>query len=54
MTRRDISVRRLPHGAGLPLPAYATADSAGMDLLAALDEDVVLRPGERRLIPSGI
>ena len=54
MTRRDIPVRQLPHGAGLPLPAYATADSAGMDLLAALDDDVTLRPGERRLIPSGI
>ena len=43
-----------PHGAGLDLPAYATPDSAGMDLLAAVEEDVVLAPGERRLIPTGL
>jgi len=38
----------------LPLPSYATAGSAGMDLLAAVDADVVLDPNERRLIPTGI
>ncbi|MFQ5773363.1 MAG: dUTP diphosphatase [Kiloniellaceae bacterium] len=54
MSRLEITVRRLPHGAGLALPAYATDTSAGMDLVAAVEEDVVLRPGERRLIPSGI
>ena len=37
-----------------PLPAYATEQSAGMDLRANLDEPVVLRPLERRLIPTGI
>ena len=36
------------------LPAYATPASAGMDLRAALDEPIVLRPGERRLVPTGL
>ncbi|WP_299400469.1 dUTP diphosphatase [Pelagibius sp.] len=49
-----VSVRQLDHAADLPLPAYATVDSAGMDLLAAVAEDVVLAPGERRLIPTGL
>lgn len=37
-----------------PLPAYATTQSAGMDLRANLDEPIVLRPMERRLIPTGL
>jgi len=49
-----VPIRRLPHGADLPLPAYATPSAAGMDLLAALAEPVTLAPGERRLVPSGI
>ncbi|MBV9755706.1 MAG: dUTP diphosphatase [Alphaproteobacteria bacterium] len=49
-----ISVRRLPHAAGLPLPAYATAGAAGMDLLAALEAPVTIAPGERALIPTGL
>jgi dUTP pyrophosphatase len=48
------AVRRLPHGADLPLPGYATADSAGMDLLAAVKGEVILAPGERRLVPTGL
>ncbi|MCH9013063.1 MAG: dUTP diphosphatase [Proteobacteria bacterium] len=47
-------LQRLPHGAGLALPDYATELSAGVDLLAAIEADVVLQPGERKLIPSGI
>ena len=49
-------VEPLPHGAGLPLPAYATAGAAGADLLAALPaaEAVELAPGRRALIPTGI
>ena len=54
MSRREVPLQRLPHGADLPLPAYATELSAGVDLLAAIEEDAVLEPGERRLIPSGI
>ncbi len=49
-----VPVRRLVNGAGLELPARATAGSVGMDLRAALDEDVVLPPGGRALIPTGI
>lgn len=49
-----INIQRLPHGADLPLPAYATAQSAGMDLLAAIANDLVIEPGKRALIPTGI
>ena len=54
MSVREVALKRLPHGADLTLPGYATAQSAGMDLLAAVEAEVVLLPGERRLIPSGI
>jgi dUTP pyrophosphatase len=54
MSDISISIRRLPHGADLALPAYATALSAGMDLLAAVAEPVTLAPGQRKLIPTGI
>jgi dUTP pyrophosphatase len=49
-----VPVRRLPHGADLPLPAYATASSAGIDLLAAVEATVVLQPAARAMIPTGI
>jgi dUTP pyrophosphatase len=48
-----VKIKRLPHGAGLPLPTRMTASSAGMDLPAAVDAAVVLAPGEIRLIPCG-
>lgn len=56
MTRPRVMVelRRLPHGADLPLPAYATPGSVGMDLLAALDAPVTLVPGARALLPTGL
>ena len=54
MSALRVALRRLPHGADLPLPAYATPQSAGMDLLAAIDAAVTLAPGERRLIPTGV
>ena len=44
MTALTVPVQRLPHGAALPLPAYATADAAGLDLLAALDQSITLKP----------
>jgi dUTP pyrophosphatase len=50
----EVAVQRLPHGDGLALPAYASADAAGADLLAAVAAPVVLAPGERAAIPSGI
>jgi dUTP pyrophosphatase len=49
-----VSIQRLPHGADLPLPAYATAESAGLDLLAAVASDRILPPGGRDLVPTGI
>ena len=49
-----IALRRLPHGEGLALPSYATDGSAGLDLLAAVEDELVLAPGERRLVPTGI
>ncbi len=49
-----VGIMRLPHGADLPLPAYATSGSAGMDLVAATDGDIVLLPGKRHLVPTGI
>lgn len=49
-----VRVRRLAHGRGLPLPAPASPGSSGADLRAALEEDLVLRPGERALVPTGL
>jgi len=49
-----IQIQRLAHGADLPLPAAATSLSAGADLLAAVAEPVVLSPGQRAVIPTGI
>ncbi len=46
-----IALQRLPHGEGLPLPAYATAGAAGMDVVAA--EDLVLAPGARHAVATG-
>lgn len=47
----SISVKRLPHGAGLPLPAYATHGAAGMDVVSA--EDLTLAPGDRYAVATG-
>jgi dUTP pyrophosphatase len=51
-----VAVKRLPHGEGLPLPAYETQHAAGMDLRAALPEDapLTLRPGDRHAVPTGL
>jgi dUTP pyrophosphatase len=46
-----IALKRLPHGEGLPLPAYATAHAAGMDVVSA--EDALLHPGERQAVATG-
>lgn len=45
---------KIVNKSGNPLPGYSTALSAGMDLRANLDESVVLKPLERRLIPTGL
>lgn len=49
----NIRVTKLPHGKDLPLPSYATEQSAGCDLVAANSEDIVMGPMERQLIPAG-
>lgn len=54
MSRLDVSLVRLPNGAGLPLPDYASEGAAGMDLMAAVAEPLTLAPGERALVPTGI
>jgi dUTP pyrophosphatase len=50
----SVAVQRLPHGADLPLPTYATVQSAGLDLMAAVSADITLAPGTRQLIPTGL
>ncbi len=50
----NVGLQRLPHGAGLPLPSYGTPLSAGLDLYAAVEEDMVLQPREWRAVPAGI
>ena len=47
----DIKLKRLPHGEGLPLPAYATAHAAGLDVVAA--ESLTLAPGRRHAVATG-
>ena len=54
MSAVKVDVVQLPHAADLPLPEYATVQSAAVDLLAAVTEDVVLTPGARTLIPTGL
>ena len=47
----DIRLKRLPHGEGLPLPAYATEHAAGLDVVAA--ESLTLAPGGRHAVATG-
>jgi dUTP pyrophosphatase len=51
-----VDIRQLPHAEGLALPAYQSADAAGLDLLAAVPEHapMVLAPGKYALIPTGL
>jgi dUTP pyrophosphatase len=49
-----VGIKRLAHAAHLPLPAYATAGSAGLDLLAAIETEITLAPGARLAVPCGI
>ncbi len=55
MTERiEVAIMRADGCEDLPLPAYATADSAGMDLYAAVTEPLVLDPGRRAVVPTGL
>ncbi|MCD6035339.1 MAG: deoxyuridine 5-triphosphate nucleotidohydrolase [Rickettsiales bacterium] len=49
-----VAVKQLEHGADLPVPSYATEQSAGMDLYAAVTEDTTIAPSERALIKTGL
>ena len=51
-----VDIRQLPHGEGLALPAYQSADAAGLDLLAAVPQDapLVLLPGRYALVPTAL
>lgn len=51
MSPITVKLMRLPHGEGLPLPAYATAGAAGMDIVAA--EDLILASGARAAVATG-
>ena len=50
----SVPITRLPHGADMALPGYATEHAAGMDLMAAVAEPVTIEPGKRAMIPTGI
>lgn len=50
----NVFFKKLPHASDLPLPAYETPQAAGMDLRAALEQELVLNPGERTFIPTGL
>ncbi len=50
----EVAIKQLPHGEGMSLPNYATSHSAGMDLMAAIDQDVVIKVNQRVLVPTGI
>jgi dUTP pyrophosphatase len=54
MSELVVETKVLPHGQGLSLPARATDGAAGLDLVAALDEPVMLAPRARALIPTGL
>ena len=54
MSRPKIDLMKLRHGADLPLPAYQTDGAAGMDIYAALAEDIIIAPGQFAAIPTGL
>jgi dUTP pyrophosphatase len=49
-----VGIKKLAHAADLPLPFYATSGSAGLDLIAAVENEMVLAPGSRAAVPAGI
>ncbi|MBX9804875.1 MAG: dUTP diphosphatase [Alphaproteobacteria bacterium] len=52
--RLKVGLTRLPHGLDLPLPSYGTPLSAGLDLYAAVEQDVLIEPGQWQVIPTGV
>jgi dUTP pyrophosphatase len=49
-----LTIKKLEHSQGLALPKYETNGSAGMDLIASIDEDIIIKSGEIKLIKTGI
>ncbi len=49
-----VKVKQLPHGKDIPLPKYMTEHSAGMDLYAAVEKELIIPPGEWKLVPTGL
>ncbi|WP_068310920.1 dUTP diphosphatase [Polycladidibacter hongkongensis] len=54
MTSPTLKIKSLPHAADLPLPAYESAEAAGMDLRAAIDAPLELAPMQRAMVPTGL
>jgi dUTP pyrophosphatase len=54
MNRINLAVKTLDHFSGLDLPKYATSQSAGLDLAAAIDADLVIKAGGFALVPTGL
>ena len=52
--RTSVLIKKMPHAEALPLPRYASELASGIDLFAALEESVEIKPGEYKLIPTGI
>jgi dUTP pyrophosphatase len=50
----EMKIKRVGHGEGLAMPAYESAGAAGMDLIAATTDDLIIAPGDRALVPAGI
>ncbi len=54
MPKVSVAITTLPHAEGLNLPAYATEHAAGMDLCAAVVNDMSIESGKRALVPTGL
>ena len=54
MTNTKVQIKKLDNAKDLPLPHYATEQSAGMDLSAAIENNIVLKTGEVHIVPTGI
>ena len=50
----EVRIRRLAHAEGLPLPGYETAGAAGADLCAAVEDALIIEPGKRAAVPTGL
>ncbi len=50
----NVEIVQLEHASGLPLPQYATTGSAGVDLMAAISEEITIKPFARAMVPTGL